>query len=1276
MLKKYHIILLAVLLIFTGCYDQVEILNGNGGSGSKGDGSDNGSSQIDNKSEIINPTMRASADENDALKQTFFSPAIATNGADLKYTWNFDDGTTETTDNNVVTHKYDKYGKTYKVELKLENSSSDVIKYAYLDLTLDKPYIFMDCDTSGLKIFCKPIISETSINDAEYTWKIYRESDTNTPLKEMISTGNASIDFTFPSSGKYVVSLEAASGKVEGVISVEHNVNISDAISQGNITYNVLSEDKLTYEYSFSATAKNDTLEYCWDFDGTSKCSQGDGFAESKEKSFGMMNHTYNTYEQKRVVTAYARLKNTPSEVVSKTIIFDQELPKASINVSGSGYEKMYTADFSFKPAGNLTYIWNVGDSTEYSTEQVYHTYKADGLYQITLNVLSDKFDSSIESVKAEPVLVNVSSSIDNLIIESTLINQEQSGETYSFSSPARATEGRLYFIWKVNNQIVEEGEGLSAIQYKFDKYGVDNSVSLEVRHINTGKVSAADPLFIKTTLPQAKLYPPQTVMKNMNAEFTGEVIDKNTDKDFIPVLLNPVYELEIKEDTTAAAFSAKSEQLLLNHIFTTTGAKIVKLKVTADNIAEPIYSEPVTVYVNDIVVDCNFTSDEINRFIVTAVCSLSDNTNPAYQYRLSYRQEVDGEITTTEYNAADTPSITFYLHKPNKLFNYDSRDILINYEIAQNNDFTKAVSGYINYNFKANKRVMGKVKDILDSYERVDTHELPTYEDKKGVTYALGENEGYVYSWGKGGYAGHGMTDENSYILTPKRITSINEPIKEMKKIDHKIVYSARDSINKYILSSALPYCITNISDNLVRVSNGFVLTDTKKLYYTGIDGNNENIEAKHVIDNVETFTPNLTNEVFITTSDKRLYRVSEKNDNNTITFNLEEIAQNVADYKVRNTTDSSSHVFVLTGDKKMYHKGYVYNETSTGNGECVSGIGAGLAKSEYLSLKQIPINEPVHTIYTFPSSMFIDNYIVVALGDSGAAYRWGCGESGKNVDKTKLSLPQKLSLSGEKIVKYNVSEHDMWDNFAYILTDKKNIYDVTTENKDTPLKINIPNNDVISDVHRFYIKFVSTESGNFYKLTWGKKESTLMLVKNFKSYLSAVVPYYYFGGSYIFKDINKQLYVMGWNNAKDKEYYLGVGDIEFTTNQYGENYAVKLGINEPVKNVYTISKNQSNQSSIAVTENGSIYVWGANAGLLPVGNTDPIKVPLKLPQTDSNVKKFLWNEDASLDAQVFTILTNDGKVLSWGKNNLTGTDSKDNLSPDGYLLTPTQVN
>ncbi|MDY5051975.1 MAG: PKD domain-containing protein [Candidatus Mucispirillum faecigallinarum] len=1275
MFKKYQIILLAVLFMFTGCYEPVERLNGsNSDNSSNSNNSNSGDNQTETKSDIVNPAMRVAADENDALKQTFFSPAIATNVADIKYTWNFDDGTTETTDNNVVTHRYDKYGKTYKVELKLENSKSGVVKYAYLDLTIDKPAVFINCDTSGLKIFCKPIISETSINDAEYTWNIYSQEDDSVLMDSINSTGSASIDYTFPASGRYKVVLDAESEKVEGSITADNFVNISNLISQGDITYNVISEDKLTYEYSFSAAAKTGTLEFCWDFDGKSSCSNDSEFAENNEKSIDKKNYTYTSYEPVRVVTAYARLKNNPSEIVSKTIIFEQELPKVTINASGSGYDKIYTADFSFKPSGNLTYIWNTGDNNEYSGEQVYHTYNDDGLYQVTLNVLNDKFASTIESVQAEPLLVNVSSSINNLFIEQALISQEQSGETYSFSSPAQATEGNLYFIWKINNDIVSEGENISSIQYKFPKYGVDNSVSLEVRHMNTGKVSAADPLLIKTTVPNVVLYPPQSVLKNIPENFIGEITDKNTSRDFSSILLNPVYELEIKVNDSKEILSALSRQVSLSHTFTETGTKVVKLKVTADNLAEPLYSEPVTVSVNDVVIKCDFVSDETDKFIVNAECAPSD-TNASYQYRLSYRQEVDGEIITTEHNSSAPAQITFYLHKPNKLYNYDSRDILINYEISKDADFKNIISGYINYTFKANERPMGLVQDILDSYQRVNSYELPTYEDKKGVTYALSENQ-YVYSWGKGGYAGHGITGENVYILTPRRITSINEPIKEMKKIDDKIIYTALNSSNKYILSSSLPYCIINISDNIARAANGFVLTDTKKLYYAGIDGNNEKIEAKYVIDNVETFTPNLTNEVFIKTSDNILYRVSEKNNNSIITFNLEKISDNVFDYKIRNTTDSSSHVFVLTNDKKMYHKGYIYNETSTGNGECVSGIGAGLEKSEYLALKQIAIDDNISKIYAFPSSMYLDNYIIAAIGDSGAVYRWGCGDSGRNIDKTKLSLPQKLTLAGEKIIEYNVSENDMWDNFAYILTDKNHFYDVTTDYKDTPLKINVPNNDKITKVHRFYIKFVTTESGNFYKLTWGKTESKLMLVNHFKNYSSAVVPYYYYGGSYIFKDSNNLLYVMGWNNAKSKEYYLGVGDIEFTANKYGENYAVKLGIDEPVKNVYTISKNLSNQSSIAVAESGNIYVWGANAGLLPVGNTDSIKEPLKLSISNANIKKFLWNEDASLDAQVFTILTNDGKVYSWGKNSLTGTDSKDNLSPDGYLLRPALVN
>ena len=59
-----------------------------------------------------------------------------------------------------------------------------------------------------------------------------------------------------------------------------------------------------------------------------------------------------------------------------------------------------------------------MGDKTEYSNEKAEHTYKHDWLYQVTLNVLNDAFDSRIESITAEPVTVNISSNIQNLLIE------------------------------------------------------------------------------------------------------------------------------------------------------------------------------------------------------------------------------------------------------------------------------------------------------------------------------------------------------------------------------------------------------------------------------------------------------------------------------------------------------------------------------------------------------------------------------------------------------------------------------------------------------------------------------------------------------------------------------------------------------------------------------------------------------------------------------------------------------------------------------------------
>lgn len=65
-----------------------------------------------------------------------------------------------------------------------------------------------------------------------------------------------------------------------------------------------------------------------------------------------------------------------------------------------------------------------------------------------------------------------------------------------------------------------------------------------------------------------------------------------------------------------------------------------------------------------------------------------------------------------------------------------------------------------------------------------------------------------------------------------------------------------------------------------------------------------------------------------------------------------------------------------------------------------------------------------------------------------------------------------------------------------------------------------------------------------------------------------------------------------------------------------------------------------------------------------------------MPLPLFPKNVKKFLWHDNVSVDAQVFTVLTTDGDVYSWGKNNLTGTASTTNLSEDGYLTVPTKVN
>ena len=164
-----------------------------------------------------------------------------------------------------------------------------------------------------------------------------------------------------------------------------------------------------------------------------------------------------------------------------------------------------------------------------------------------------------------------------------------------------------------------------------------------------------------------------------------------------------------------------------------------------------------------------------------------------------------------------------------------------------------------------------------------------------------------------------------------------------------------------------------------------------------------------------------------------------------------------------------------------------------------------------------------------------------------------------------------------------------------------------------------------------------------------------TLNLIENFTHYLSSVVPYYYYGGSYLLVNNKKELYGMGWNDAKGKQYLLGLGDIEFTKDRHNENYAVRLNdVPGKVKYMVTISKNKANQSTMVFTEEGKVYGWGANAGLLPMGNAEPVKTPVELTLFPNNVKTFLWHDNVSVDAQVFTVLTEDGDVYTWGKKQL----------------------
>ncbi len=111
--------------------------------------------------------------------------------------------------------------------------------------------------------------------------------------------------------------------------------------------------------------------------------------------------------------------------------------------------------------------------------------------------------------------------------------------------------------------------------------------------------------------------------------------------------------------------------------------------------------------------------------------------------------------------------------------------------------------------------------------------------------------------------------------------------------------------------------------------------------------------------------------------------------------------------------------------------------------------------------------------------------------------------------------------------------------------------------------------------------------------------------------------------------------LYTWGWNHNGQ----LGIGSVK----QHSDIPSKVTGINSPVKDLFN-----SNFSLYALTEDGSLYVWGNNQqGKLGTGDTADKRTPVKIKSLDGKIIQMHYGSIPTVFA-----LTENNTLYGWGDN------------------------
>ncbi|HEY0680642.1 MAG TPA: PKD domain-containing protein [Chitinophagaceae bacterium] len=327
------------------------------------------------------PTANFAVSANTCVKSsvTFTDQSNPLGSTIVKWTWNFGDATAPVvnTNGNPVSHTYATAG-TYNVTLQIETNTgckSNVFTYPLIVHPTPKADFILPagiCLPQGTAQFTdQSTISDGTQSQFTYVWN-FGDGNTST-VKNPVHN--------YSGTGPFNVKLEVTSNN-----GCKHDTTkaLTTIFAQPDAEFTVTPEVCLGAATTFTDQSNgsgNNVTKWRWDF--------GDGKIDSVQNPV----HTYATAGTYTVKLYIYTDKGCVSDTATHTTIVNP-LPQADFSFSNPRCEtfNITFTDGSLPNAGNLVkWNWTFGDGGTSSQQNPQHTYAASGIYNVSLDVETNK---------------------------------------------------------------------------------------------------------------------------------------------------------------------------------------------------------------------------------------------------------------------------------------------------------------------------------------------------------------------------------------------------------------------------------------------------------------------------------------------------------------------------------------------------------------------------------------------------------------------------------------------------------------------------------------------------------------------------------------------------------------------------------------------------------------------------------------------------------------------------------------------------------------------